>query len=381
MKIVPFQSLIIKESVDNKQLRNNHRSVLKSEIYFRNRNQKFENSDIPNLYAKLIQRGILERNDNFCIYIHEEKDDTHEVRTILACVDILESVTERIIKHEDICNKKKEDMCACFNICPLQSEPILLFVRESYNSIETIVNNFIKNNVETYCFNSFNNIKHRYWKIKDSKEINKLIEAFKDINELYVADGHHRLCSLETLYNRNKKYNNNSSLSKIYANIVSIKDINTVDFSREWEVICYENLKLKCDEYITKTQKYFEIQKVLSTDNTNYGDMIMTICGKSYSLKRKTKSNSNKSSVELFYLYIEPLMKSVFGDYKEIDPIEIDELLEVNNNKVRSSVRIKFIFKSPKIEDVVSLCEKGCKFPEKSTFFIPKVEDGVVICI
>ncbi len=377
MRIKTFQSLSIKETLRDNVITKYHNELLDSEIYFKNRKRNFNIKDILNQYSKFIIEDILVKNYKPCLYIHEESNTEYTIRSILTCVDILDSLKEKVIKHEQIYKEKIENMCSCFTECPVQSEPIMLFYTESHEFIDNLIDEVIEKQKETYSFVSINNKKHRYWRIENNDTINKFIEIFNKIGSLYVADGHHRLCSLENLYNMTDNIDIQTNFNKVFANIVSASQIKTIRFSREWKIRATDNINKQKESFLEALNKYFYVYSDFNNEYDSDENTIMKFCDEIFYLKRN-KSNMKEvkgCSAEIFQKYIEPLMNSCFDCCREIEPSINNDIENDNLN------RITFNFSSPSIDEIILLCKKGYKFPRKTTFFYPKIEDGVIFCV
>ena len=79
------------------------------------------------------------------------------------------------------------------DICDAQTGPIFLAYRDNA-AITAIVNKIKTQDVED-DFTSPDGIRHRVWVIGEAGDIAAIRKAFADIDQLYIADGHHRAAS------------------------------------------------------------------------------------------------------------------------------------------------------------------------------------------
>lgn len=79
------------------------------------------------------------------------------------------------------------------DICDAQTGPIFLAYRD--NAAITAIVNKIKTQDVEYDFTSPDGIRHRVWVIGEAGDIAAIRKAFADIDQLYIADGHHRAAS------------------------------------------------------------------------------------------------------------------------------------------------------------------------------------------
>ena len=135
-------------------------------------------------------------------YIEEEKpvyykyelimDGRHQTG-LVACASIDDYMNIVIKKHENTREDKEQDRIRHVEACGAQTGPIFL----AYRSID-IVNQIIdrvKLGEKLYGFTSPDGITHNVWIINDAIDIRTIQDAFAGINEIYIADGHHRSAS------------------------------------------------------------------------------------------------------------------------------------------------------------------------------------------
>lgn len=98
-----------------------------------------------------------------------------------------------IKKHENTRADKEEDRIHHVDVCNAQTGPIFL----AYRSRPELQDIFaeIKKEEPLFSFVSEDGIGHRGWKISEEETIEKITEIFEKIDNIYIADGHHRAAS------------------------------------------------------------------------------------------------------------------------------------------------------------------------------------------
>lgn len=112
---------------------------------------------------------------------------------ITACASIDDYENNVIKKHENTRAEKELDRIRHVDICDAQTGPIFLAYRD--NAAITAIVNKIKTQDVEYDFTSPDGIRHRVWVIGEAGDIAAIRKAFADIDQLYIADGHHRAAS------------------------------------------------------------------------------------------------------------------------------------------------------------------------------------------
>ena len=106
---------------------------------------------------------------------------------VFGCVAVEEYDDNRILKHEDTRPAKEEDRTRHIVTQRAHAEPVIL-TYEDVESIDTLVRSTVQSE-PLYDFGSNDGVRHTVWKAHQQGE---MIDAFQEVNRLYVADGHHR---------------------------------------------------------------------------------------------------------------------------------------------------------------------------------------------
>ena len=112
---------------------------------------------------------------------------------IVGCASIDDYLENRIKKHEKTRADKEADRIRHVSTCSAQTGPIFLAYKNSAALDEIIVKQTEKQPL--YDFVSEDGIRHTVW-TSDGADVDIAIEkAFKELDALYIADGHHRAAS------------------------------------------------------------------------------------------------------------------------------------------------------------------------------------------
>ncbi len=154
----------------------------------------------PEVYNKakenlqgMIKDGILVQDDKPMLYVYELTMDERSQTGIAACASIDEYINGTIKKHELTREDKEQDRIRHVDICNANTGPIFLAYRTE-EEISKIVDK-TKESAPVYDFTAEDGIKHRVWIINKTEDINNIVELFKKVPSLYIADGHHRNAS------------------------------------------------------------------------------------------------------------------------------------------------------------------------------------------
>ena len=141
----------------------------------------------------MMAKGDFIRDKEACYYIYELTMNGRTQTGITACASIDDYENNVIKKHENTRAEKEQDRIRHVDICDAQTGPIFLAYRD--NAAITAIVNKVKAQDAEYDFTSPDGIRHRVWVIGEAADITAIREAFAGIDQIYIADGHHRAAS------------------------------------------------------------------------------------------------------------------------------------------------------------------------------------------
>lgn len=139
---------------------------------------------------KFLEDGILVRELNPMFGVYRQRWGTHEQTGLVALASIDEYDRGLIKKHELTRPVKEKDRVRVIETHDSQSGPVLLFFRRS-----TQFDGWLADVTATEPdaqFTANDGVEHTVWSLRDHEAIETMIEHFKNVDALYIADGHHR---------------------------------------------------------------------------------------------------------------------------------------------------------------------------------------------
>ena len=140
-----------------------------------------------------IDNGSFVRDTQKVYYVYELTMDGRVQTGIVACASIDDYANNVIKKHENTRADKEADRIHHVDTCSAQTGPIFLAYR--YNKVIGDVVASVKQTPALYDFVADDGIRHRVFKIGDAAQIAAIENAFAGIDDIYIADGHHRAAS------------------------------------------------------------------------------------------------------------------------------------------------------------------------------------------
>ena len=336
---------------------------------------------------KFRENNILIKEENECIYIYREIMNKRSQVGIVACVSIEDSLNGVIKKHEYTKPDKELDRTNHIRYCNANTGTILVTYRNNA-SINEIINNYMDKENSIYDFFTNDNIQHTVWRIYQKEVINKIIEEFKNIPYLYIADGHHRAAAAENvakeMRNKNNNYTGEEEFNYYLAMISPDEDLLVLDYNR----VVKDLNNLSEVEFINKIKENFkvtEVDEVLYKPNKK-GIFGMYLNYKWYELKANENLLAETDTVKSLDVSIlhDYIINPILGidnprNDKRIDFVGGIRGIEELEKRVNDDMKVAFSIYPTNIEELMMVADENKIMPAKSTWFEPKVRCGLFL--
>jgi uncharacterized protein (DUF1015 family) len=145
--------------------------------------------------AAFIQRDVVFREDKACYYIYQLVMNGR-AQTGLVCVSSVDDYENDIIKkHEFTRPEKEQDRINHIKTSGAQTGNVFLAYRNN-NAVDALINDWKETKSPVYDFTADDGIQHTIWIVNNDETIEKISSLFeKEVPFTYIADGHHRAAS------------------------------------------------------------------------------------------------------------------------------------------------------------------------------------------
>lgn len=139
---------------------------------------------------KLIKENILEQDKDESYYIYQLQNAMVTQRGIVGLASTQEYHKGIIKKHENTRADKELDRINHVDACNAHTGPIFLAYPKN-PTLKSIIERYIVEETPVYDFTADDGVIHTVWKV--TQDIGgEITQAFNKIDNLYIADGHHR---------------------------------------------------------------------------------------------------------------------------------------------------------------------------------------------
>lgn len=333
-------------------------------------------------FDALIKNGPLESEEAPSIYLYRLIMGDHEQIGVVACASIDEYDQDLIRKHERTRRDKEDDRTRHMLILRAQTGPVFLTYRAS-REIDTMVMETMTAGA-LFDFTAPDGIQHTVWRVPDPV---RFVQAFREVPFLYIADGHHRAASAARARAELKEQSFGHTGDEEYNFFLAVmfpdEQLKILAYNRAVRDL---NGLSKAD-FLDAVRKGFAVEESGKPVPARRGEWSMYLDGSWYGLSLPTGTAAPEGVVDSLDVSIlqdrllDPILgiKDVRTD-KGIDFIggmrgtaELERL--VNEGKAA----VAFSLFPTTIEDLLRVSDAGQIMPPKSTWFEPKLRDGLLI--
>ncbi len=333
-----------------------------------------------------IAKGDFVQDEKNCYYIYELTMDGRSQTGLVACASIDDYLNNVIKKHENTREEKEKDRIEHVYTCKAQTGPIFLCYREN-KTISEIVERVKTVDEPVYDFVSDGGVRNRVWIMEDEEENNMISRVFTTINEIYIADGHHRCASAVKVGLRLReegkgvlrgKQQSDYFLSVLFPD----SELMIMDYNR----VVKDLNGLTSEEFLDKLKEKFDITKeneaVKPSKKAEFG-LYLDKTWYRLSAHEDILSSDAVEGLDVSILQNEVLSPILgIGDPrtdKRIDFVGGIRGLKELEKRADSDMKLAFSMYPTSISELFDVADAGRLMPPKSTWFEPKLLSGLFI--
>jgi len=346
----------------------------------------------PEVYAKgaanlqtMIDADILARDAKPSYYFYRLVMGDHVQTGLVAVASVADYDTNRIRKHEFTRPEKEDDRVRNIDALNAQTGPVFLTYRHS-DAVDAIADQVAQGEPDV-DITADDGIRHTLWSVSDESLVDTLTSTFDAMDCLYIADGHHRSASASRICASRKADNPDHSGDESYNYFLSVifpdDQMKILDYNRvitDLNGHDEQGLLDKIAENFTVTESN---EPVSPAGNGEFG---MYLGKKWYKLVINADlipQQDPVASLDVSLLadkLIEPLLGiSDPRRDKRIDFVGGIRGLEGLEKRVDSGeMAVAFSLFATSIDQLMDVADSGNVMPPKSTWFEPKLADGLV---
>ncbi len=336
-------------------------------------------------FRKLIDNGTLVQDSSACFYLYELEMLGRKQTGLVACSSIEDYFSDIIRKHEYTRPEKEKDRILHMEGLSAHVGPVFLTYRSSAASKQIFSE--VKSGIPEFDFVATDGVRHRGWVIRDEKMITTIQNHFRqDIPFTYIADGHHRAASSAKV---GKKLQEAGKAGEDHLYFLSVlfpdEELAIMDYNRVVKDLNGHSVQ----SFLSKIETCFTIEilgsvPAESARPSSIHEFGMYLEGRWYKLTVKggcyTEDPIGILDVSILQ---DRILAPVLGVMdprtdKRIDFVGGIRGLNALQQKVDSGeAAVAFCLYPVSIEQLMNIADSGNVMPPKSTWFEPKLRDGL----
>ncbi len=337
------------------------------------------------LLESRIKEGYFVQEEAPCYYIYRLTMDGRSQTGLVGLASIDDYESQVIKKHENTRADKELDRIRHVDTCNAQTGPIFLAYRAK-EAIGEVISRVMEKSA-LYDFVSEDGIGHQVWVINEASDVAQVAAAFADMQEIYIADGHHRCASAVKvgLKRRAEKpdYDGSEEFHYFLSVLFPDEELMIMDYNR-----VVDNLGGMDEEgFLQKMSEIFVVTPLgeKAVKPTYKGQITMYLGNKWYLLEIPetyyTGDPVRDLDVSVLQEHVlEPVLHILDPKTdKHIDFVGGIRGLKELERRVHTDMKVAFAMYPTDISELFAVADAGLLMPPKSTWFEPKLRSGLFI--
>jgi uncharacterized protein (DUF1015 family) len=346
----------------------------------------------PEVYAKasenlekMVREGVLVRDDKACYYVYRLTMGEHRQTGLVAAASVEAYDNDRIKKHEFTRPAKEDDRVRQIDALNAQTGPVFL-VYPSAPAVDQLLARISQASPDMDV-TAADGVRHEIWVVDDSETVAQLTADFDAMPALYVADGHHRSAAGSRVGAARKTANPAHTGEESYNYFLSVifphNQMQILDYNR----VVKDLNGLDKAAFLARVSEAFKVQAseqpVKPAQVAEFG---MYLDKQWYRLRldpSRIPADDPVARLDVSLL-ADNLIAPILGisDPRRDPRIDfvggIRGLAGLEKRVDCGEMAVAFSLFPTGMEDLMAVADAGEVMPPKSTWFEPKLADGLV---
>ena len=340
-------------------------------------------------YLNYRNRGMFLEHPEKCMLVYRLRENDSSYLGLITGLPAEQYASGKIKKHEGTLAVSEQQQLQLLVLREAVVKPVLL-TYPAVSAIDKKLQEVADTQEPFLLIEDGDSIRHELFEVNQGSEAEEFFKsAFaKTVDSLYIADGHHR-CSTLSLYNREQKVRGEKEVPLLAA-LFSSRQVNVQAFHRSLQL----PVDLSPLALVAKLSDLCEITPLAEPEVPKerhhmtllIGDESFSLCWREKVFSERESSGDPKDKIALDAgLFNELIAAPIFG----ITDVRTDERISyIPGNKglrgmldrvQRRTDRVGFMLFGIEAEDLFEIVDAGLIMPPKSTWFEPRLRNGLVV--
>ena len=331
-------------------------------------------------FQKLRERAALVMDESPALYLYRLRMGDHVQTGIAGCFSVDEYERDLIKKHERTRRDKEDDRTR--HIVEVRAQTGVVFL--TYRALDE-VDEVVKRATAAeplYDFTAEDGVQHTVWRTSQ-EDTKAIVAAAKKIPALYIADGHHRAASAARARGEMRGRPAETAAASIFIAVAfPDRDVQILPYNRTVKDLAGR----QATQFLKLVSDKFPVNPGTATP-AGKGEVAMYLGGKWYTIDLKGAKPADGSRAGS--LDVARLQRSVLEEFLNIGDVRTDKRIDFiggarGTNALEKAVdsgkaAVAFSLHPVTVDDLLAISDAGGIMPPKSTWFEPKLRDGLLI--
>lgn len=327
-------------------------------------------------YLRLKNSGAMQRDSEDQLYVYQLEREGHVQTGLVCCISVDDYASGRVKLHEKTRPVKENDRVKHMQTLGAQPGPVFL----AYRGSDALKASYLdaRDDTPVYDFKSDDGVRHTVWRVRETAAA---VNAFSELDAVYVADGHHRAASAYRTAQalKDKAGGHDRFLAVLFPHQeLAIMAYNRVlrSLPAGGSAVLFDSLKA-----------VYEVCEVTDGVPKKKGNVCCYVEGSWYELTPKADLQIPDDPVEQLDVAVlqSQVLAPIFGiddprTHQDIDFVggirgtkELERLVDSGDYAVAFSMY------PVAIEELLTVADMNRTMPPKSTWFEPKLRSGLFV--
>ncbi|MBI5937270.1 MAG: DUF1015 domain-containing protein [Betaproteobacteria bacterium] len=332
---------------------------------------------------KMLDAGVLAQDEQACYYAYRIIMGEHVQTGLVAAASVADYDVNRIRKHEFTRPDKEDDRVRQVEALNAQTGPVLL-AYPSQPEVDSIIAAATQHHPDADA-TSEAGVRHTLWVIRDAKAIARLTELFDGMPAIYIADGHHRSAAASRVCAARRAANPSHTGDEAYNYFLSVifphHQMKIFDYNR----VIKDLNGLSEADFLAKVAASFQVEYAAApVKPSKPGEFGLYLAGK---WRKLTIKPELIPADPVGRLDVSLLQNNLIAPILGIDDPRRDKRIDFVGGirglaglekRVNSGeMKLAFSLHATGMEDLMAVADANEVMPPKSTWFEPKLADGM----
>lgn len=320
--------------------------------------------------------------DSPSLYVYRLQMGEHTQTGIAGCCSLDEYDADIVRKHERTRKDKEDDRTRHMLSLRAQTGPVFLTYRGTDEINDLVIR--ARQEEPLYDFTAPDGVTHTIWRVV-SADRDLLIEAFKSVPRVYIADGHHRAASASRAraeLRTNPDHDGAEEYNFFLTVLFPADQVQILPYNR----VVKELNGMSSNRFLSDLSKKFDITDASSPSPTQKSAIGMYLGGRWYSLTSPAGTTTPIDPISS--LDVSVLQERVLDPLLGIADVRTDPRIDfVGGSRGTAALEemvddgraaVAFSLYPVTVDELIAIADANEIMPPKSTWFEPKLRDGLL---